>query len=134
MFEWTDFIDLADRLKESADEAYLRTAVSRAYYGALHVGASYLRKRGHVIPQTADIHSYVPEHLSGSGARTAERNAAVVLGRLRVERGRADYRAAPIGRLADVARMAVQNARTVVKSLSSGDSAPVSVSTLPGAR
>ena len=36
-----DFINLAGKLATSPDEASLRTAVSRAYYGAFHLALAF---------------------------------------------------------------------------------------------
>lgn len=35
-FDWRDYLELADELSTSGDEARLRSAVSRAYYAAYH--------------------------------------------------------------------------------------------------
>ncbi len=37
LFEFSDFLDLADQLSAHSDEAAWRSAVSRAYYAILHV-------------------------------------------------------------------------------------------------
>jgi hypothetical protein len=41
-----DFLNCAERLAKSSDEADLRTAISRAYYGAYHMAVSLLRNQG----------------------------------------------------------------------------------------
>jgi hypothetical protein len=41
-FDWRRFVELADELSLRADEAALRTAVSRAYYGLLGVAVAAL--------------------------------------------------------------------------------------------
>ena len=58
-----DFISLAIRLSTSQNEADLRTAVSRAYYGAFHVARRFLSDCGVRWPtremQSAEIHTKV---------------------------------------------------------------------------
>lgn len=47
MFDWADYLVLAERLAEQAtDEATQRTAISRAYYAAYHVAAEFVRAHG----------------------------------------------------------------------------------------
>ena len=87
-----DFISLAGKLAATAnaDEAAYRTAVSRAYYGAFHMAASFLAELGFSAPRTANVHVFVQHHLNGSGQASA-RTAASLLSDLHAARNRADY-------------------------------------------
>ncbi len=53
MFVWTDYLVLAERLAaRDADEAALRTAISRAYYAAYHRASTYVRANILVPPRS----------------------------------------------------------------------------------
>ena len=52
-----DFIILAGRLATSADEASLRSAVSRAYYGAFHLALRFLEDIERPVPKTRTLTS-----------------------------------------------------------------------------
>ncbi len=94
-FEWTAFVDLAQRLRNDArsstsdPEALQRTAVGRAYYGAfgyaLDYAVSFLGYERRREPQ--DDHGGLRHHL----ITNKRRNAAVCLDKLRQWRNRADY-------------------------------------------
>ncbi|MBD0324008.1 MAG: hypothetical protein ICV72_11575 [Aldersonia sp.] len=44
MFDWEEFLAFAEQLVErDADEAALRTAISRAYYAVYHRASAHLR-------------------------------------------------------------------------------------------
>ena len=51
-----EFIILAGKLATSADEASLRSAVSRAYYGAFHLAIQFLNDIERPVPQNANAH------------------------------------------------------------------------------
>lgn len=87
-----DFISLAGRLAAAtnAEEAVYRTAVSRAYYGAFHVAASFLAELGFSAPRMANVHVFVQHYLNGSGHPSAC-TAASLLSDLHAARNRADY-------------------------------------------
>jgi hypothetical protein len=86
-----DFMHLAGKLATSADEASLRSAVSRAYYGAFHLASQFLEEIGRAAPRNTQAHVHVARKLQGSGQRDAYR-AGSLLGDLHTERIRADYR------------------------------------------
>lgn len=89
-----DFISLALRLSNSQNEADLRTAVSRAYYGAFHVARKFLVDVGlrwsHKESYAAEIHVKVRHCLSQSGSDDAVL-ASDQLWALRDLRNQADY-------------------------------------------
>jgi uncharacterized protein (UPF0332 family) len=93
MMDGNDFIALAGKLAAmpSADEATYRTAVSRAYYGALHIGRSLLVELGFEPVGNANVHAFVRHYLNASGHPEACL-AATELSDLQTARNRADYR------------------------------------------
>lgn len=89
-----DFISLATKLSNSRQEVELRTAVSRAYYGAFHSVRELLEECGIAFPPKdllgADIHRKVRFCLANSG----NADAMLVAGKLdimRQQRNLADY-------------------------------------------
>jgi uncharacterized protein (UPF0332 family) len=89
-----DFISLAIRLSKSNSEADLRTAVSRAYYGAFHTVRRFLEECRLYLSSRelhgAEIHRKVRFCLVASGNVDAI-DAAGKLGSLRNLRNEADY-------------------------------------------
>lgn len=92
--EPSDFISLAIRLSNSSQEADLRSAVSRTYYGAFHLARQFLGDCGLRFARkdlyAAEAHRKVRYCLSES----ANPDAIVASGRLRVlrdQRNEADY-------------------------------------------
>jgi len=89
-----DFISLALRLSTSPNEADLRSAISRAYYGAFHAARQFLVDVGLRWPRkesyAAEIHIKVRHCLSQSGDADAVL-AGDQLWSLRDLRNQADY-------------------------------------------
>lgn len=89
-----EFISLAIRLSSSSRESDLRSAISRAYYGAYHVAGELLEGCGIVFSGKelygADVHRKVRFCLRESGNHDAAK-AGEKLGSLRDERNQADY-------------------------------------------
>lgn len=89
-----EFISLAIRLSNSRRESDLRTAVSRAYYGAYHVACELLEGSGIVFSgkelHGAEVHRKVRFCLRESGSHDAAK-VGEKLGSLRDERNQADY-------------------------------------------
>jgi len=86
-----DFIHLAGKLATSGEEASLRTAVSRAYYGAFHLALQFLADIGRPVPRNTNAHVQVARKLQTAGQPDAYR-AGSLLGDLHTERIKADYR------------------------------------------
>lgn len=96
------FIHQADRLVESARlgqqhpnglqgaAADVRTAISRAYYHALHAAFGLLDDLGYKIPKTGAAHELAKSALNHSGNKDLEK-AGSDLGTLATDRRRADY-------------------------------------------
>jgi uncharacterized protein (UPF0332 family) len=85
-----DFLACAERFAQSPVEAELRSAVSRAYYGAFHEAMSLLRESGVRLPRTEQIHVKVGFCLRDCGDAIAAK-AGQQLEVLRNERRAADY-------------------------------------------
>lgn len=89
-----DFISLALKLSSGARQSELRTAISRAYYGAFHSARLLLEECGIRFPRKellgADIHRKVRYCLAYAGN---DDTAFIVnrLSSLREQRNRADY-------------------------------------------
>ena len=87
VFEWVDFVDLAEKLAAKPnDEAAARTAISRAYYAAFHTGRDYLVRAGISLDRSCSAHRQVQDAL-----RTKNAEIAQDLELLHFWRKRADY-------------------------------------------
>lgn len=94
-FDWGEYIRLADELRQTPatdglQTAKLRSAISRAYYGAFKLTAGRLEAAGHAVPGGPEAHRYVQDRLKASTEREA-RQLGEDLKRLRTARNRADY-------------------------------------------
>ena len=85
-----DFLDLAEHLLTHGTEAALRTAVSRAYYGAFHRAVLLIREMGVALPVGPESHQKVRFCLMESGEASSLR-AGDMLQSLRQDRNLADY-------------------------------------------
>jgi len=62
-----DFLNFADSLKNSAEEAGRRSAISRAYYSVFHYIKAYLEEKGIPIPEDSTAHAKIPQYLRNAG-------------------------------------------------------------------
>jgi uncharacterized protein (UPF0332 family) len=85
-----DFLALAQRLANEADQAAWRSAVSRAYYAAFHRARRLMESLGFTVPRAERAHSYLWLRLHNCGHRPVQREAAN-LNVLRGLRNQADY-------------------------------------------
>jgi uncharacterized protein (UPF0332 family) len=85
-----EFITVATQFLAGDGEGRWRSAVSRAYYGAFHVGRELLSACGVVIRIDTVAHRNVRWCFANSGERSLE-NAAKLLDTLREARNDADY-------------------------------------------
>lgn len=115
MFGWNDYLTVAQRLTAPpADEAHLRTAISRAYYAAYHAAAAFVRAEG-TLPSG---HSHVTvwdalaADLGTDGAEAGRRGH-----RLKLLRQAADYRNPFPGDIDKQVRFALGEARSLVDVL-----------------
>jgi hypothetical protein len=86
----TEFLGVADRLLLEAQEAALRSAVSRAYYGAFNYSRHILRKLGFVSVARSPDHGTKWRYFANCGD-PALATAGGKLQNLEGERVRADY-------------------------------------------
>src|SRR5687767_10011663 len=87
----TDFIAVATKLSADTEEAALRSAVSRAYYGAMHEARVLIESCGFKFG--TDLHGKLPMCMDSSGDADL-RTAGSQLGTLRTIRNDADYKLA----------------------------------------
>ncbi|MBM3253946.1 MAG: HEPN domain-containing protein [Candidatus Omnitrophica bacterium] len=93
-FDWKLYIQLADELityqrTASFQEAYLRTAISRSYYGVFCIARNFLTTKGISIPPI-NTHKFVREQYLSSQDKV-ERKIGDSLNRLWRRRKDADY-------------------------------------------
>jgi len=115
MFQWRDFLELATRLAHrGADEAELRTAISRAYYAAYHGAAAYVRAQ-HILT-SGHSHTRVWQALAND-PDPARADIGVRGVFLKRSREYADYRHPFPGALAEEAEAAILEARAIVAAI-----------------
>ena len=92
MFDWEDYLKLAEDLHEEGEdppqEAHERTAISRAYYAAFHKALMHAPPR--IQDTRKEKHRKVIEHYE-AGHSSKEREIGRLLGALRDNRNKADY-------------------------------------------
>lgn len=94
-FNWESYIDLAGvlistaKIQKPLEEAYLRSAMSRSYYGVFCMARNFLKGKGKSIPRI-DTHKFVREEYQNSTDLVA-RKVGSELSRLWRERKNADY-------------------------------------------
>lgn len=93
-FDWNLYVQLADELinhhkTASLQEAYLRTSISRSYYGVFCIARNFLISKG-IYMQKTDTHKFVSDQYVDSNNRI-EKKIGQDLNRLRRRRRNADY-------------------------------------------
>ncbi|MHA1278053.1 MAG: hypothetical protein ACTSQ8_12760 [Candidatus Helarchaeota archaeon] len=86
-FDWKNFVRLAEDLMNHPDEASLRSAISRAYYGAFCISRN---KMGFKSYRGSDVHKEVIKHYQHS-RDSREKFVGNTLDKLRRDRNDADY-------------------------------------------
>ena len=94
-FCWKDYIDLSNTLISSSknntlEKAYLRTSVSRAYYGIFCIARNYLRDIKNIQIRLQNTHEFVMNQFKFSN-NLKEICIGNYLGNLRDDRNKADY-------------------------------------------
>lgn len=89
-FDWPDFLTLADELAKRAEESCLRTAISRAYYYAYHLGRQRIIDNQFPMVPGGDSHKQVWEKFEVSPDWDCKK-LALLAGKLKDKRQRADY-------------------------------------------
>jgi uncharacterized protein (UPF0332 family) len=99
-----EYFRLAEELKDRplADQAAMRSAISRAYYASFNKAADKMQADGTNPPTSGDTHKAVWDHFTNSSDRFRKNigSDGMRLKRLRVD---ADYRADPTIAAAQVA-------------------------------
>lgn len=124
-FNWNRYIDLAEEMSDSDDEAKCRCGISRAYYGAFHRAKKFLTE---VVHQTINIyrggaHKEVIKSFEDFGCGNKDYSSvAQELIRLKKQREQADYddvffgkRTLPSLKLKKQLEIAVERARHIVQ-------------------
>jgi len=87
-FDWKAYIDLSEKCLGCNEEAYFRTAISRAYYGCFCI----LRDRENLgDDRTSNIHRKVIDHYKKHQFNPNYRKIGIKLDQLRWWRNKADY-------------------------------------------
>jgi uncharacterized protein (UPF0332 family) len=120
-FLWADYLTVAKHLTEHSDasvsvEACLRSAISRAYYAALMTARNLLRDQGIEVPESAEIHRFVPQWFLAEEDLT-QKEIGILLKRLRDRRRKADY-ADEIPKVSSLAKKSLADAHLVIDRLS----------------
>lgn len=88
-FDWSEYRRVASELSTHADECYLRTSISRAYYYIFHLGRKRIEDNGFSL-FTSDAHKQIWEKFNGSPDHRC-RKLAETAKRLKQKRENADY-------------------------------------------
>ena len=88
-FDWAQYYKVAGELSTHAEEAYLRTSISRAYYYIFHLGRKRVWDNGFALNR-GDAHKQVWGKFSDSPDHRC-RKLAEDAKRLKEKRERADY-------------------------------------------
>ena len=111
-FDWKDYVYLAEELLNRPEEAYLRSAISRAYYGVFCIARN---RKGCKEFTRANVHWEVINKYKNSSDRN-ERNIGRILDNLRRSRNDADYNEDKLIS-GDLAERAVLLAKNVLASI-----------------
>jgi hypothetical protein len=90
VFDWSDFLTLADELAKRPEEACLRTSISRAYYFAYHLGRQRVIDNEFILVSGGASHRQVWEKFEVSPDWECKK-LALLAGQLKDKRQRADY-------------------------------------------
>lgn len=121
-FDWLDYLDVADELAgfrsvPANSEAKLRSAVSRAYYGAFCKARNRLRDvDGVSLTGTGKDHQLVQEEFEASGDANRQ-SIGVSLRRLRQQRNLVDYDDVITGSLPTKVRFSLKLALSITQDL-----------------
>jgi len=111
-FDWKDFIRLAEELIKRSDEASLRSAISRAYYGVFCI---LRNKMGFKDYKQSYVHRKVID-LYIKSSNPQEKLAGQLLDELRKRRNNADYNEDIIIDF-NFAQRTIEDAKNILKKL-----------------
>ena len=119
-FCWELYIDLAERLRDNKEsglieQAYLRSAISRSYYGVFCRARNFVLSKGHKKPRKMPVHQFVRENLVNSDNQR-EIEIGNYLFRLWGKRVDADYKENKSFTLGDVS-LCIISARSASENL-----------------
>lgn len=86
--DWKDYVRLAEDLLNRTEESYLRSSISRAYYGVFCIARNKKCHKNYTGPD--NIHWKVINEYKNSNNRS-EQNIGWILDKLRKSRNDADY-------------------------------------------
>jgi uncharacterized protein (UPF0332 family) len=89
-FDWSEYFRLADELGKRPEEAWLRSAISRAYYYVYHLGLARTEANAYRALLGEGTHAQLWRVFSGSPDPNCQRLAVIAV-RLKEKRERADY-------------------------------------------
>ena len=94
-FCWKDYLQLANELIESSknsniEEAYLRSSISRSYYGIFCIARNYLVDKKGATIEKDDTHKFVREKFITSNNQS-EQIVGEILKNFRFDRNKVDY-------------------------------------------
>ena len=113
MFEWLDFLELAEVLAARPnDEAAARMAISRAYYAAFYVGCDYLLRADIPLDRSRNAHLQVQGALREQSTEITQH-----MEQLHFWRKRADYDAARLTDFHEQARSVLSLARETIDAV-----------------
>lgn len=114
MFDWHDYLKLAESLRDVGDslpsEAAKRSAISRAYYACFGHICQFERRERNFDHGKLDVHSALITHLS----QRRKQNIARGLRELRNWRNDADYKQ-ELANVDELCVQAVERANTLIK-------------------
>lgn len=116
-FDWREYCNLATSLASPTcnvgnEEARLRSAISRAYYGAFNRAKVRLLGSGY-RPVGRDTHEQTILDIEQAG----QKQAAAFLRRMKEARLRADYDESPNARLRELAAKTLTEAQSVLQAV-----------------
>lgn len=115
-FAWEQLLSVAEELAQRAEESYLRTAIGRAYYYALHLARKRLIANGFHFIENTESHIQVWDPFKKSPHPQIK--AIGDLGTaLKVKRNHADYRETAYPRIRDDAKSVVETAKLFARKL-----------------
>jgi len=89
-FDWKEYVKLAEELSENQNEAHLRSAISRAYYGVFCISRNKKAFKNYKLKKGENIHWMVINAYKNSPNYNDEL-AGKYLDELRKNRNNADY-------------------------------------------
>jgi len=90
-FNWAEYLELAERLCKSNDEASQRSAISRAYYSAFHAANNRALANNYRRSEDGTTHQSLWSYYERNPNEECQR-IAIIGKRLLEKRVRADYR------------------------------------------